>query len=246
MRILSLFLFALLLSISSAEAGEKPIFVGTDATWPPIEFVDTNKNIVGFDPDYLAAIAKESGLNLVMKNISWDGIFASLESDQVKMIMSSVTITEKRKSRYDFSKPYLLIYQAVVVRKGDNISSLNDLNGKTVGAQIGTTAIIRTLPNAKIKAKIKSYDEVGLAFASLARGDVFAVICDSPVARYYTSRKEGYTDKFTLAYTTTDSEEYGIALQKGNDELLMKINKAIDAIEANGTAKKISIKWFGE
>jgi len=246
LRILSLFLVTLLFSISLAQANDKTLYVGTNALWPPMEFMNTDKEIIGYDPDYLAALGKEIGLNLVMKNTSWDGIFASLTSDQVTMIMSSVTITDLRKRHYLFTKPYLLIYQAVIVRKGDKVSSLNDLTGKVVGGQIGTTALVRTLKNAKIDVETKTYDDIGLAFEALARGDLFAVMCDSPVAMFYASRKKGYADKFVVAFTTTESEEYGIVLRKGSEELLNKLNKGIDALNANGVEKKISIKWFGE
>ena len=96
-RLFSATLLSLLLCASLANAAEKPLIVASDATWPPIEMLDENKNVVGYSIDYLKAVAKEAGLNVEFRNTAWDGIFAALESRQADIIASSVTITDKRK-----------------------------------------------------------------------------------------------------------------------------------------------------
>ena len=105
-RLFSATLLSLLLCASLANAAEKPLIVASDATWPPIEMLDENKNVVGYSIDYLKAVAKEAGLNVEFRNTAWDGIFAALESRQADIIASSVTITDKRKKAMGFSDPY--------------------------------------------------------------------------------------------------------------------------------------------
>src|SRR5512141_3051405 len=90
-----------------AFAAGKKIVVATDATWPPMEMVDKDKKIVGFDIDFLNAVAKEAGFTVEFKNTAWDGIFAGVEAGQYDAIISSVTITDERQKKYDFSLPYI-------------------------------------------------------------------------------------------------------------------------------------------
>lgn len=138
-RLFSATLLSLLLCASLANAAEKPLIVASDATWPPIEMLDENKNVVGYSIDYLKAVAKEAGLNVEFRNTAWDGIFAALESRQADIIASSVTITDKRKKAMGFSDPYCEIRQAVVVSTNSDLKNLKELDGKKVGGQIGTT-----------------------------------------------------------------------------------------------------------
>ena len=198
-RLFSATLLSLLLCASLANAAEKPLIVASDATWPPIEMLDENKNVVGYSIDYLKAVAKEAGLNVEFRNTAWDGIFAALESRQADIIASSVTITDKRKKAMLFTDPYYELHQAVVLPLGKEIKDLEELAGKRVGGQIGTTAMVQTIPASKIKMIVKTYDEVGLAFEDLAKGNLDAVMCDDPVAKYYANTKDEYRDKFHIA-----------------------------------------------
>lgn len=117
---------ALLVAMSlSAMAAPRTIKVATDATWPPMEMVDANKKIVGYDIDFLTAVAKEAGVTVEFKNTAWDGIFAGLDSGQYDAIISSVTITNERKAKYDFTEPYTSIGQILVVPKTDKTSALS-------------------------------------------------------------------------------------------------------------------------
>ena len=108
-------LLAVLVLCGSAFAAEKTLIAAANPTWPPMEFLDENKNIIGYDRDIIAAIAEEIGMKSEFRNIAWDGIFASLESGQANVIASCVTITDKRKKAYVFSDPYYEVHQAVVV-----------------------------------------------------------------------------------------------------------------------------------
>ncbi len=245
-RFLSVTLLSLLLCASLANAAEKKLIVASDATWPPIEMLDENKNVVGYSIDYLKAVAKEAGLDVEFRNTAWDGIFAGLESHQADIIASSVTITDKRKKAMGFSDPYCEIRQAVVVPAGSTIKSLKDLDGKKVGGQIGTTGLVETLPKVKSKAVVKTYDEVGLALEDLAKGNIDAVICDDPVAGFYANKKQEYKGKLQVAFVTEDVEYYGFAMRKSDTDLVRKINEGIKAVKAKGIDKQIIEKWIGK
>ena len=244
-RLFSATLLSLLLCASLANAAEKPLIVASDATWPPIEMLDENKNVVGYSIDYLKAVAKEAGLNVEFRNTAWDGIFAALESRQADIIASSVTITDKRKKAMLFTDPYYELHQAVVLPLGKEIKDLEELAGKRVGGQIGTTAMVQTIPASKIKMIVKTYDEVGLAFEDLAKGNLDAVMCDDPVAKYYANTKDEYRDKFHIGLVTGEPEFYGFALRKNDKELAQKLNAGIKAVQEKGIEKQILEKWFG-
>ena len=138
-RIMAAVLATGLCLASAAFAAPKNVTVATDATWPPMEFVDANKKIVGFDIDFMNAVAKEAGFQVTFKNTAWDGIFAGIAAGQYDAIISSVTITDERKAKFDFTAPYISIGQILVVPKAEKGSKVADLKGKRVGAQIGTT-----------------------------------------------------------------------------------------------------------
>ena len=194
-RTLAVSLLSLLLCASVAFA-EKPLVVASDPTFPPNEMLNKDKEIVGFSIDYIKAVGKEAGFDVQVKNIAWDGIFAALASNQVDVIAASVSITDKRKKAMLFTDPYYELHQAVVLPLGKEIKDLEELAGKRVGGQIGTTAMVQTIPASKIKMIVKTYDEVGLAFEDLAKGNLDAVMCDDPVAKYYANTKDEYRDKF--------------------------------------------------
>ena len=233
-RLFSATLLSLLLCASLANAAEKPLIVASDATWPPIEMLDENKNVVGYSIDYLKAVAKEAGLNVEFRNTAWDGIFAALESRQADIIASSVTITDKRKKAMGFSDPYCEIRQAVVVSTNSDLKNLKELDGKKVGGQIGTTGLVKT------------YDEVGLAFEDLAKGNIDAVICDDPVAKFYANKKQEYAGKLKVAFITDDVEFYGFAVRKSDTDLVKKLNEGIKAVKEKGIDKQVVEKWIGK
>jgi polar amino acid transport system substrate-binding protein len=222
----------------------KTIVFASDATWPPMEMVSADKEIVGFCPDLVKAIAKAAGFTAVIKNTAWDGIFAGLAAGKYDAIASSVSITDKRKKVMDFSDPYFEVKQGVVTRKGAGIKSEADLEGKKIGAQIGTTGYFAS---KRIKgAHAESYDEVGLAIENLNNGRIDAVICDDAVAAGYALQNENYIDSMTLAFLIVpDEPEYlGIAVNKGNTENLVLINQGLKTVRENGEYDAIFKKWF--
>jgi len=219
------------------------IVIATDATFPPMEMVDQNKNIVGFDIDLMNAAAKAGGFEVEFKNTAWDGIFAGLEGSKYDAIMSSVTITDDRKAKYDFSIPYVNAGQILVVRtETTGVEKLSDLAGKTVAAQIGTTGAMEIDKVKEVKMKV--YDEIGLAFEDLAMGRVDGVVVDNPVAADYALQKEDYKGKLKIVGQNFTTEFYGVVVRKGDAKTLDLINKGLKAVIDSGEAKKLEAKWL--
>ncbi|HQI00410.1 MAG TPA: basic amino acid ABC transporter substrate-binding protein [Deltaproteobacteria bacterium] len=238
---MGLFMGTILPGQASAQA-KRTITVATDATWPPMEMVDANKNIVGFDIDYMNAIAKEAGFNVVFKNTAWDGIFAGLPAGKYDAVISSVTITDERKKELDFSDPYTSVGQILVTPKNLKVKGLADMKGKKVGAQIGTTGAFEIKKVSGVE--LKTYDEVGLAFADMAAGRIEGVVCDNPTAINFALYNKDYKAKFKVVGKPFTQENYGIAVKKGNKELVDLFNKGIKAVKAKGLDKKFEQKWL--
>ena len=227
---------------TTALAAPKTIKVATDATWPPMEMIDANKKIVGYDIDFLNAVAKEAGITVEFKNTAWDGIFAGLDSGQYDAIISSVTITDERKAKYDFTDAYTSIGQILVVPKTDKTSkTIADLKGKKVGSQIGTTATMEIKKVAGVESK--AYDEIGLAFEDMAAGRISGVVCDEPVAAHFALQKKEYKEKFKIVGKPFTKEGYGIVVKKGNSDLIAQLNKGIKAVKAKKLDTKIHNQW---
>lgn len=220
--------------------------VAHDATWPPMEFMDAKRNIVGYSVDYIDAAAKEGGFDVEHKSVAWEGIFAGLASNQYDIIASSVTITPERGKVMDFSIPYYEVRQAVVTPKGSAAASLMDMKGKQVGAQIGTTGHMAAMKAGGIT--VKTYDEIGHAVEALATGHLDGVICDDPTASNYILENEEYAKKLKVAFIeeTDEPEYYGFAVGKGKAEVLEYLNKGIQAVKDKGIEEELRKKWIGQ
>jgi polar amino acid transport system substrate-binding protein len=244
MLVLLLAAGALLTGCKKKEAAAaKPIVIATDATWPPMEMVDENKNIVGFDIDLMNAAAKAGGFTVEFRNTAWDGIFAGLEAGQYDAVMSSVTITDERKATMDFSVPYINAGQILVVQASvTGVETLAQLVGKKVGAQIGTTGAFEVEKVSGVT--LRTYDEVGLAFEDLVNGRIDAVVCDTPVAAQFALQNETYKGKLKIVGKPFTTEYYGVAVKKGNTAVLDLINKGLNAVLNTDTYKQIEAKWL--
>ncbi len=234
-------LVASLLTACAKDANK--IVVATDATWPPMEYVDEDKNIVGYDIDLMNAIAEKAGLEVEFKNVAWDGIFAGLAAGEYDAVISSVTILPDRAEKYDFSEPYLDAGQIVVTGADSDITGPDDsLSGKTVGAQISTTGAMAIQKMEGVT--LKEYDEVGLAFEDLLAGRIDAVVCDTPVAADFALQREEYAAKLKIVGEAFTDEQLGILVQKGNSELLAKINAGLKAVQDAGLDEQIKNDWL--
>lgn len=237
--------FALIAVAMLATAAQaKTITFASDCTWPPMEYMDSSKQCVGFSQDLVNAIAKEAGFTADIKNTAWDGIFAGLAAGKYQVIASSVSITEERKRAMDFSDPYFEVKQGVVTKKGSGIKSKADLKGKKIGAQIGTTGYFQAKKTAG--ATPKSYDEVGLAIEDLRLGRLDAVYCDDAVAADFALTNPNYAKALELAFMIVpEKPEYlGFAAKKGNKEVITLLNKGLKAVKDSGEYDKIFEKWF--
>ncbi|HUX22922.1 MAG TPA: basic amino acid ABC transporter substrate-binding protein [Spirochaetia bacterium] len=219
------------------------ITVATDATWPPMEFVNTNKQIVGFDIDLLNAAAAAAGFQVKFQDTAWDGIFAGLGNGDYDAVISSVTITDERKKVMDFSMPYLNAGQVLVVQSGvTGVSTLADMKGKSVGAQIGTTGAmaIDKVPGVKLN----TYDEIGLAIEDLANGRIAGVVVDSPTAANYVLQNDNYKGRLKIIGKPFTTEYYGVAVNKGNSRVLNMNNQGLQIVLNNGTEQALEAKWL--
>ncbi|MGA2546712.1 MAG: basic amino acid ABC transporter substrate-binding protein [Rectinemataceae bacterium] len=223
----------------------KKFVFGSDATFPPMEFVDAvSKKVVGFDVDMINAIGKVSGFQADVKSTAWDGIFAGLSAGDYDGVLSSVTITDERKATMDFSTPYLNAGQVIIVPKTTkNVSKPSDLVGLTVGVQISTTGDIAVGKIDGVKEK-KTYDDIGLAVEDLTIGRLDAVVVDSPTAAGYVLQNDKYKAKLQIVGVPFTEEYYGIAVKKGDSNLLGMINKGLAVIMKNGTLDKLKKKWL--
>ncbi|WP_295641067.1 basic amino acid ABC transporter substrate-binding protein [uncultured Mailhella sp.] len=229
---------------SSAMAAEK-LVVATNPEWPPMEFLDDNKNIIGYDVDMFKAVAAEAGMEAEFKMTAWDGIFAGIAAGNYDVIASAVTITPERQRAFAFTVPYYDVQQIVVLRKGDSATGFADLKGKVIGGQIGTTGIF-VAQKSGVDMTIREYDNVGLAMQDLLNSRIDAVVCDSPVALYYANQKEGFADQLTVAFRTEATESFGFVVRKDRKDLVERLNKGIEAVRAKGIEAKLIHKWLGE
>jgi ABC-type amino acid transport/signal transduction systems, periplasmic component/domain len=224
-------------SLKTLKAGV--LTVGSDTTYPPMEYKEGDK-IVGFDVDLAQAIADKIGLKLDYQTTAWDGIFPALIAHKFDIVMSSVSITDDRKKEMDFSTPYYKVDQTALVKADSSIDSIEKLKGKTAGVQIGTTGEIEAKKIASLK--VNTYDDNMLAIEDLKAGRVDAVICDSIVGDVYVKDNKDVKVGFVI---TTD-ESYGIAFAKDTPELRDAVNAALKSLTDDGTFAGISKKWFGE
>ncbi|OHD21937.1 MAG: amino acid ABC transporter substrate-binding protein [Spirochaetes bacterium GWD1_27_9] len=222
---------------------KKHLIIASDATWPPMEMVNENKEIVGFDIDLFTEIAKAGGFTIEIKNTAWDGIFAGLEAGNYDAVISSVTITEERKNSMDFSLPYINAGQVLIVNKDLNgITKLSDMTGKTLGAQIGTTGAAEI---TKLKElKLKTYDELGLAIEDLVSGRIDGVVADTPIAANFVLQNDNYKNKLKITTEPFTEEYYGIAVKKGNTKVLEMINTGLQKVIESEINKELEKKWL--
>ena len=230
-------------SEAEADSGPLKILVATDATWPPMEFLNADKEIIGYDIDLMRAIADAAGFEVEFANTAWDGIFAGLATDSYDAVISSVTITEERKATMDFSDSYINAGQGLIVAQSmSGVSGLGDMAGKTVGAQIGTTGAFAIDDAAGVE--LATFDELGLAIAALANGQIDGVVADTPIAADYVLQNDEYKGSLMIVGEPFTDEYYGIAVNKGNTELLDLINEGLAKVLASNVPAQIEDKWL--
>ncbi|EJO5348345.1 amino acid ABC transporter substrate-binding protein [Clostridium botulinum] len=226
------------------EKGE--FVVGLDDSFPPMGFKNDKGEIVGFDIDLAKEVSKRLDVKAVFKPVQWDGVVLSLNNKDIDVIWNGLTITENRKKQINFSKPYVENKQIIVVNNNSTIKSKKDLNKKTVGIQLGSSseAALNSDKNFVNSLKeLKKYSNNTEALMDLQAKRVDAVVVDEVVGRYYISKKPNI---FKVLDEDFGSESYGIGFRKTDNSFREAVDKALDEIIKDGTADKISKKWFGK
>ncbi len=228
----------------SGASGEKVLKVGSSIDFAPFEFQDEGQaEYQGFDMDLIRAIGKEMGYKVEVSNIGFDGLIPALEAKTVNVLISGMTINDERKQKVTFSAPYYESGLTMVVREDEqNIKKFEDLKGKKVAVQMGTTSAkeVKKLEGVEVKELNTPAD----CFMELKSGGVDAVVNDRPVNDYFI-QKSGQTGVKALPERLT-SEDYGIAVAKDDKELAEKIDAALKKLKDSGEYDKIYAKWFGD
>ncbi|MBN2254059.1 MAG: basic amino acid ABC transporter substrate-binding protein [Kosmotogaceae bacterium] len=235
-----LVLLALLISVGFA-FGVKYV-VGTSADFQPFEYVE-NGEFVGFDIDLIKAIAEEMGFEIEIRDMSFDSLIAALVSGNLDIVVSGMTITAEREEVVSFSKPYWTADQSVVVRE-DSEMTVTVLFGKhNVGVQTGTTGdlwVEENLVQTKIlTGDFKRYDTYVLAMTDLVNKNIDAIVLDEPVAESFAEVRPVKVVGVIKTY-----EDYGIAVNKANKDLLNLINEGISRLEESGKLNELNLKHF--
>ncbi|HEY0821733.1 MAG TPA: basic amino acid ABC transporter substrate-binding protein [Rhizobacter sp.] len=228
-----------------APAPAKVYVVGTDAAYAPFESENQQKEIVGFDIDVVKAVAQKAGIEVKFVNTPWEGIFNTLAQGDRDLLVSAITINDERKQTMDFSDPYFDAHQLIAVKANSKVAKFDDIKKLKVGVQTGTTGDeVVTKLQGKNSTNIKRFESTPLALKELEAGGVDAVVADNGVVINYVANNADAKFK-TVSDKAFQPEQYGIAIKKGNTDLLGKINKGLADIKADGTYDKIYAQYFG-
>ena len=231
-----------LFALGPAHGQDKELVVGSSATYRPFAFENPNKEIVGYDIDIIKAVAQKAGLKVKIVNTPWTGIFAALNNGDVDIVISGVTINDKRKQSYDFSAPYFEARQLIAVPVGSTAKGLKDLAGKkiaVVNASTGDDTASREF--GKTNPDIRRFENTPTIISELANGGVDAAIGDNGVIAF---RVQEHKNLKTVDDPSFPKEYFGIVVKQGNKALLDKINAGLAAVKADGSYGQIYKKWF--
>ena len=239
-------IFALIFSIFlagpifAADLGGRVISIGSDTTYPPHEFIEDGV-VKGFDVDVVAAICERINCVPNWVTTAWDGIFPALANGEFDMVVSGVTITEERDKIVDFSDPYIIVQQGILMRVSDKGATIDDFKSGAMklASQNGNT-------NAALGEELVGRDNLALfdsfnnAVIAVQNGDVDGVIIDSTSAAAY---EQEFAGELAVGITGLSSDPLGLVFQEG-DSMQDDFNEGLAAIIADGTLQKLTIKWW--
>ena len=221
----------------TSAAGGK-LVMATNAEFPPYEYYDDGGSIVGIDIDIATAIAEYMGMECEVEDMAFDSIIPSIQSGKADFGLAGITVSEDRKASVDFTDTYATATQVVIVKDGSDIKTPDDLTGKTIGVQLGTTGDIYA---SDIEgATVEQYNKGFEAVQALSQGKIDAVVIDGEPAKVFVSQD----DSLKVLDDAMTVEEYAICVKKGNDELVNKINEAIAALKESGKLQEIVDKYI--
>lgn len=217
--------------------------LGLDASFPPMGFSDENNEIIGFDIDVAQAVCDKLGVTLVKQPIVWDAKEQDLDSGRIDCVWNGMSVSPSRAEAMNLSDPYMENEMIFVIPANSDIKSLDDVKGKTVAVQIGSTAeeILAAADFADSISTTPLEDNV-TALQQLELGFSDAVFMDSVVANYLIT-SEG--KDFEILSEGLEKEEYAIGFRKGDQALRDKVQVTLSELKADGTIGEISTKWFG-
>lgn len=223
---------------ATGEVEKAVLKMGTNAAFPPYEYKEGDV-IVGIDAEIAAAIAEELGMELEIVDMEFDSIITSVQQGAVDMGVAGMTVTEERLENVNFSSSYATGVQVVIVPEGSSIATLDDLAGKKIGTQIGTTGFMYSQWDYG-EENVTGYSKGADAILALKGGDVDCVIIDNEPAKAFVAANEG----LTILGTEYAVEDYAIAIAKENTELLDNVNAALEKLTADGTIDEIVNKYI--
>ena len=219
---------------------EGELRVGSDIPYAPFEF-GRAPDYEGFDVDIVNEIARRLDLEPRFVKTPFDPIFRNLAQGRFDMVASASTITPERQQTVDFSDPYFPADQSLMVKRGSDVRTVDDLAGKTIGAQLGTTGA-EYARNETDAENVRTYDLIDDAFNALQSGQIEAVINDFPVSKYAERSKQD----LVVVQTIQTDENYGLAFAKESTELRRRVNEALQEMKDDDTYTEIYRKWFEE
>lgn len=217
-------------------AGSKLIMV-TNAEFPPYEYHE-NDAIVGIDADIAKAIADKLGMELEIQDMAFDSLIPALQSGKADFVAAGMTVSEDRLKNVDFTETYAQAAQVIIVKDGSAVASPDDLTGKKIGVQTGTTGDIYA--DDIEEAEVQRFNKGMEAVMALTQDKLDAVIIDREPAKVFVKENEG----LKILDEAFTEEEYAIAVKKGNKELLDKMNAAIKELKDSGELQKIVDKYI--
>lgn len=234
------FKFLLATALMFGIANAKDVLVlGTNAEYPPFEFVDENTTITGFDMELVAELAKRAEVKYEILNMSFDGLIPALKSGKIDFIASAMSATDERRNAVDFTDAYYSTENLYVKRKADTtINSKDDLKGKKVAAQLGT------VQEAAVRDQgldVTTNENMTILFMSLKNSKVDAICVDSSVGYEYLKQNDDLAEFFT---EPDGSEGFSFAFDKGKyPEVIAKFNAALEEVKKDGTYDKLLEKY---
>lgn len=234
----------MMLAGCSSAKGDKVVF-GTNAEFPPFEFVKSNGIIEGkydgIDMAIVKQFGEDNGVEVAINNMEFDSLLIGLQNGQMDAVISGMTITEERKEAVDFTHPYYTATQVMIVPEDSDITCAADMEGKKIVVVQGYTGEICVKDMGFDFVSFKKGTEAVMELKN-GKSDVFVI--DSATAQKYVSDNPGL--KIVTDASAFESEEYGIAVKKGNEELLNKLNATIDKMLADGSLADIAVKYSEE
>ena len=241
-------MIGVLTACGNKENKNEKYIVSTEATYPPFDTTDDNGELTGFDMELVKAIADDQGFEVEFQPLEFDALIPALDSDSTDIVAAALTISDDRQKEVEFSDGYYETGTCILVNKNNtNITdwdSFSENSGLKVAAQTGT-AQADTAKELKKEGKVAdavTLNQVTTALQQLQNGDIDAVILDKPVA---TEIQNSQGDKFKMVGGLYSGSEgvFGLAVKKGNDELVEKLNKGLKNIKDNGKYDKLCKKW---